>query len=211
MTINKLFDLVEKSYNEVANYSYKINYNFYENEKATKALESYEGMVLKLNSIKYQKINTNEFVDFGDKNVMVNHQEKVIQVSKIENTNSPILIKTFLTLFPVHKIQEEDSQFICTLSSGKVNQTNIDKVIFYIDNKDYTLKRQRFIYFGENEITNQNTKIKINKPRLEIIFTPRRINNNDDLELIKRSNYYSIQSNKVVTSNKYKAYKLIVY
>lgn len=208
LTVEKIFDLVENSYKNVAKYSYKVNYSFYVNEKSTKASESYEGLVLKFNSIKYQKINDVEFVDFGDKNVMLNHKEKLIQVSKIENTNSPVLIKTYLNMFPVHKLVEEKSQFVCTLSSGKINQTNIDRIIFFIDKKTYSIKKQTFIYLGVNESTNKNT---INNPRLEIVFIPRKINDIGDLELVKKSNYYTIQSNNIVTSNKYKTYKLIVY
>lgn len=211
MSIEKLFDLVEKHYDDVANYSYKMDYSFYENEKATKAIESYEGMVLKFNNVKYQKINKVEFVDFGDKNVMLNHEDKLIQISQIENDNSPILIKTFLTLFPVHKITEEETQFVCTLSNEKMNQTNIKKLIIFINKNDFSLQKEQFVYFGENEVVKGDQKIKINNPKLEISFIPRTINTNQDGELIKRSNYYNLQSNKVVTSNKYKTYKLIVY
>lgn len=211
MSIEKLFDLVEKYYDNVANYSYKINYSFYENEKATRAIESYEGMVLKFNNVKYQKINKVEFVDFGDKNVMLNHDDKLIQISQIENNNSPILIKTFLTLFPVHKILEEKEQFVCTLSNEKMNQTNIKEVIIFINKKDFSLKKEQFIYFGKNEVIKGNQKIIIDNPKLEISFIPRTINNDLDRELIKKSNYYNLQNNKVVVSNKYKTYKLIVY
>lgn len=209
--ITKIFDLVEKHYEKKESYSYKMNYSFYEKENDKKAIESFQGLVLKYGNIKYQKLNNVEFIDFGDKNVMLNHDDKLLQISKIENNNSPILIKTFLNLFPTHEVVEQDSRFICTLSSKNISQTNISKVVIYINKKDYSLEKEEFVYFGKKEVSTQNKTTTINSPKLEILFLPRKIDDANDKELIKKANYYYSQGDKIVPSNKYKTYKLIVY
>lgn len=207
MSIEKLFDSVEKEYNQRDNYSYDVAYSFYESETSTKPKETNKGVVLKLNGIKYQKIVNNEFIDFGDKNVMVDHTEKILQVSKIENKQNPIIIKDYLKIFSTHKISTEGSLYVCTLSNEQLNQTNIKAIKIFIDKNDFSIKKQQFIYFGDNQNSNETIK----NPKLEIVFSPRKLNSKSDQELVKKGNYFSIQNKSVILSNKYKTYKLVVY
>lgn len=207
MNIEKLFDSVEKEYNQRDNYSYDVIYSFYESETSTKPSEINKGVVLKMNGVKYQKIVNSEFIDYGDKNVMVDHTDKVVQVSSIENKQYPIIIKDYLKIFSTHKMSTEGSLYVCVLSNEQLNQTNIKAIKIFIDKNDFSIKKQQFIYFGDN----QNEKVTIKNPKLEIIFSSRKLNNKRDQELVKKSNYFTLQNKSVILSNKYKTYKLIVY
>jgi hypothetical protein len=201
-TVETIFDNVEKKYNDQKNYSYNINYKFYNDSKKTKPTESYQSTIIKLNGVQYQKLQNVELFDFGDKNVMIEHSEKIIQVSSIENKNYPVLIKAYLKIFSKNKVVEEKDRYVCTLYDEKLNQTNIKSIKIYVSKKDYSLLKQELYFFGENEKS---------IPKLEVSFITRKIDVKKDSELLKKSNYYKVVNGKIKSSEKYKDYRLVVH
>lgn len=201
-SVETIFEQVEKKYNERKEFSYNVKYSLYSDSKQTKAIESYQSTILKLNGVQYQKMQNIELVDFGDRNVVVTHDDKVIQVSNIENKNYPTMIATYLKIFSKTKLEEDSEKYICTLYEEKLNQSNIKQIKVYIKKSDYSLIKQEFYFFGENE---KQT------PKLEVIFSTRKIELPRDSELIKKSNYFKVVSGNIKSSDKFKDYKLVVH
>lgn len=201
-TVEIIFENVERKYKEQKNYSYNINYKFYNDLKKVKPTESYQSTIIKLNGVQYQKLQNVELFDFGDKNVMVEHNEKIIQVSSIENKNYPVLIKAYLKIFSKSKLVEEKDRYVCTLYEEKLNQTNIRYIKIYVNKKDFSLIKQELYFFGENEKS---------IPKLEVSFITRKIDVKKDSELLKKSNYYKVVNGKIKSSEKYKDYRLVVH
>lgn len=201
-TVELVFEKVEKKYTNQKSYSYNINYKFYSDIKKTKPKESYQSIIIKLNGVQYQKLQDIELFDFGDKNVMIEHKEKIIQVSSIDNKNYPVLIKSYLKIFNQKSLVEERDRFVCTLSNKEVNQTNIKYVKIYINKQDFSLLKQELYFFGDNEKT---------LPKLEVNFLERKIDLKKDSELLKKSNYIRVVNGQVKSSEKFKDYRLVVH
>ncbi len=210
-SVVSLFDKVEKQYQTRNYYSYVSDYKFYETNNSKKIVESYSGAIIKKDKVSYQMVNNIEFVDFGDYNVMVSQEEKIVQVSKIEKNDSPIALQSFLKVYPNRKISENKLFWICELSSKKLTQSPFEKVSIYISKKDFSISKQVFYVQGEQEYELNNKKIKLVNPRLEIVFTEKAKDLERDTQRLSQANYFSISNKKINLSKRFKTYKLITF
>lgn len=210
-TVKDLFNKVEQAYNQRSSYSYDLEYTLYQNASSKKVVETYKGMVLKTQNGTYQKVGHVEFVDFGDQNVMLNHNDKIFQVSSVSNKNYPMILKMYLEMFSVHDLKEQAGTYICSLSNTQLRPTAFQSVVIYINKNDYSIKKQEFFFMGKKEFTKDEKPISLSDPKLEITFVSRKINQATDVRLTQKSSYFTIKNNQIVSSNQYKTYKLFVY
>ncbi len=202
--VEELFDKVEKKYKSEKSYCYQSIYNFYSTATATKPIETYTGTIYKNNTINYQQIKDNEFASFGANNIMINHQEKILQIGKVENNNSPIALQSFLKLFPDYSLKQDKTYYICELKSGKYSQVAMDRLIIYINKADYSLAKQEFYFVGEKDFTVKNKKTKIKNPKLEV-----RYGKHPKCPDIKQQDFFTIKDKKFIVTGKLKNYKAI--
>lgn len=207
--VEKLFDDVEKKYNQMSYFSYTSNFNVYEENNETKSIEKTTGIFLKKNKISYQKVENNEIIDFGDYTFIADHENKLVSINKKDEQTQFITLKSLLPLFKNREIILKNENKICVLKAGKINQLPYDKVEVYIDKKTNELKKQLFYFSGKKEYKQKGRKVVALNPVLEVTYTIRQKNEVKDNQLIAKANYFSIQKNKIVLANKYKNYKLI--
>lgn len=207
--VEKLFDDVEKKYSQMAYFSYTSTYNVYEESNRSKSIEKTTGIFLKKNKVSYQKVETNEIIDFGDYTFIADHENKLVSISKKDQETQFISLKSLLPLFKNRELIVKGDTKICVLKAGKFNQLPYDKVEIYIDNKTNELKKQLFYFSGKKEYKEKGKTVTVLHPVLEVAFSVRIKNDTKDNQLINKSNYFSITKNKIVLVNKYKNYKLI--
>lgn len=203
-TVEEVFDKVEKKYKSEKSYCYQSQYNFYNTATATKPVDSYTGTIYKNNAVSYQQIKDTEFASFGANNILINHQEKIVQIGKVENNNSPIALKSFLKLFPDYSLKQDKTYYICELKSGKYSQVSMDKLIIYINKADYSLVKQNFYFMGEKDFMIKDKKIKIKNPKLEVHYKK-----NPKCPEIKQQDFFTVKDKKFIVTPKLKDYKAI--
>lgn len=197
--IKSIFDNIENYYSNQTQFSYNINYKFYKSKSSTSPDESYQGMIIKLNNVNCQRMKDIDMLDFGDKSVVVNDRDKIINVTDVKNVKYPVLIKAYLNIFTKYKVIEEKNRYICVLSEDIYNNTKIKSIKVYVNKTDYSLQKQVFQFLGDES----------QSPRLEVLFS-KRILESSDYELVKKSRYYKISGGKIVASERYKNYQLVV-
>ncbi len=208
MDISKLFDKVEKSYNNNNHYCYVSTYKLYENTVSLKVVEQYAGLIFKKGKNCYQKLSGTEFVNLGEYNVMVNHKEKLVQISKITSQSEPIALKSFLNYFPKTKIVKDEKYWICELTAGDDLQKQFSKINIYINKSNFSLFKQVFFIVGSQEVKKGNKKAVIKNPRLEVVYQEKMLSAAED-QLVTKENYFSIKNKKFILSKRFKGYKLI--
>jgi hypothetical protein len=204
-----IFDTVEKKYNQMSYFSYTSTYNVYEENNRTKSIEKTTGLFLKKNKVSYQKVESNEIIDFGDYTFIADHENKLVSISKKDQETQFITLKSLLPLFKNRELLIKGENKICVLKAGKLNQLPYDKVEVHIDKKTNELKKQLFYFSGKKEYKQKGRKVIALNPVLEVSYSVRPKNDAKDNQLIAKTNYFSMQKNKIVLANKYKNYKLI--
>lgn len=197
--VKEIFDKVENYYKNQSQFSYNINYKFFKDKKSVKPNETYQGMIIKLNNVNCQRMKDIDMLDFGSKSVVVNHRDKVLNITDVKNVNYPVLIKAYLNIFTKYKIIEEKDRYTCVLSDDTYNNTKIKSIKVFVNKTDYSLQKQEFQFLGEES----------DAPKLEVVFTKRKIEASD-YELVKKSNYYQNNGSKINAAGKYKNYQLVV-
>ena len=208
--VKSIFDEVEIYYKSQKYYSYTSQYKFYENSTTKKDIERKSGIILRKDNVSYQKMDMMESLNFGDYTISINHKEKIFQLSKLKNDDSPVALKSYLKNLASKKIIADKDYWICELTPDKLGASQYEKIRFFINKKDFSLYKQICYMYGDQEIEKNKKKIKIINPRLEIELIKKEKNFEKDTQLIKKSNYFSIVGKKITLSKKFQKYKLII-
>lgn len=208
-TLNSILKNVEKYYYQTKEYSYTSHYKLYENENSNKVIEQKQGFILRKKGVNYQNLDNIESLSFKEVNLVINNIDKTIQITKNDNSNSVLDLNHYLSSFPIKKMFNNDLFWICELTVSKGMVSQYKKIKIYINKSDYSIHKQVFYFYVNQEIEKNKKKIKLNSPRLEIVLKKAKPNLKHHLELVKQENYFTIQNNKINLSNRLKKYKLI--
>jgi hypothetical protein len=84
----------------------------------------------------------------------------------------------------------------------------LHKVIFHIRKTDYSIAKETLFLIEKMESKDAKGKYVYTVPRLEITFSPRPKNEQQDNLLVKKENYFIEKGNTIVVSKRLSAYKL---
>ena len=208
MDANLLLTKVEKFYQKKKEYKYNTYYRLFENSNSKKVIEKKQGVTLYKNNVNYQIFDNTESIVFKDYNVVINHNQKVFQISKSIQNNSLLNIEYLLKAFPNKKIIANKDFWICELMLEKGSVSQYEKIHLYIDMSNFSIKKQILFFYVNQQLKQGNQLVQLKKPRLEITLEEIKITS-EDLKKVNSENYFKIQNNKISLSKRFQKYKLI--
>lgn len=205
--------LIKKSVQQYLSKNYisqTIKYNSYPNYTTTQTNESYSGTIIKSGDTHYAKIGNMEMISFKDYGLQINHDLKMVQVSKADQTNKQgvISILDYLVGFK-STLKETKDSYLCEFVPNTLTQIMLNKVIVKISKTDNTIQGQTLYFTEEKEIKNKKGELSYAQPRLEIQFIPRTGNEKTDTATVNKTNYITLKNNKIQLAPKFKGYELL--
>lgn len=210
-SVKEILEKVQQK-NAVFNYKVSLKYRLYKGLSGDKILEEFNGVIIKEGTRYYNKIHHTETIMTKKFFVKVNHDEKAIIYAKKtikKQTDNITDISKLLTHFENPNVKTKDEFWVVEMLTKEYSPLPFSKLVITINKKDYTVKKQVLILSQLTNFAKEIDKNDINLPRIEMLFKDYRITTKNDLTVFDKSNYISVNNNKIVASNNLKNYDII--
>jgi len=209
-TVDEILLSVHKQYSLNKTLQFRSTYNLYKTITSKDVEESYQGNFYKNVADSYfMKINHTDILNTPKVNLRVNHDEKAILVTNIDDkVSTDFDIKSMLISYDRKLLKDHGTHWEIVLSAKKLSSEPYYKIILHVA-KDYLLKKQVFYLANRINFSKDFRKSDLSQPVLEVIYSEYTRNNNTE-NRFNSSNYINISnSGKITLSDKIKGYELI--
>jgi len=198
----------EAYYKNTQSYSINTKYEYFENQNASKPIETLEGFIFKNNTNYFSKIGTTDFIYINDVFLKFDHAEKAVIYSKSEVKNSfmPIELSQMIANFDKIVASKNNEEIRFHLTFKKELNFPYKQMILVFNKKTFEIKRQEFFFKENQKFPGSFSSDKtINNAKMIISMVPSE--NDYSLSLVSLSNYISDPNNPKLTQ-KFGSYKL---
>lgn len=211
-------DVLAKAQKELLNQdnlSCNLNYSYYPTYNSVKALESYDGKLVKKLKNFYIKIKSTIFLNdvIKKKSLKLNEDQKAILVSDVTSNleqQNVIDNQQLLKQFKSYKLIDKEDHWICQFIAPQISQLPYSKVEVLIRKSDYKTLKQTLYFSAKVPYLDKQNKEIFDNPRLEVTI------NNYSTDLTKEEiamttidSYITITKQKIVGKKLYKDYSII--
>lgn len=212
---DRIINILNKSeafYNNTKAYSLDSRYRLYVNHTSNEIKEEYTGVTIKQDNNVYNRIATTEMIGIGKSLIKIDNKNKRIKVFRYNTSSNEMStikdFKNYLQYFTIVKLTENQSQWICTLETGKISMVPFSKVVLYLKKSNYQIERQDLFY-----LTKYKTRIvkgvpNYEMPRLVVSFSNFK-NKVEDKNCFDKSSYIKVKGGKIYPSKKYASYTIV--
>lgn len=150
---NKVKDILAKvteRYEQEEKYQIKVTYTMYRGFTGDNVTESYHGTMRKIRDFSDFEVLGRSIVQFPKIQLIIDQKKKVITYTEkktADHQNSPLQVIDFLKTYDNTKVTEKGNMLLCEMmSSAKNVQLSYSKVVLYIDETSYEIKKQELFF-----------------------------------------------------------------
>ncbi|MFL9843552.1 hypothetical protein [Flavobacterium rhizosphaerae] len=209
ITVEKIFDKVNAAYKDSPYITYNSRYIMYDSYTSKNVYENYSGFYIKKGNRVYFKLHNTEVIVSDSVGAKINHDQKAILIGTGGGVDSGAMITNQLALQGFKSELKTDPGFyICEFTAGKLTQAPYNKVIVFVNKKDFTVAKQILYLSSPLEGNDKSGKKTVSFPRLEIQFTLRKKDIAGDEKLLSLKNYFTIKNNTTILSQPLAGYQI---
>lgn len=190
--------------------SFNTTYSLFKGHFNKEVHSSYTGEIFKSEEGTYQKIKNTEFVYGKDFTLQISHDEKAMVVSNAQEAFfGNVDFEEVMKKCRSNKIIEKEDIFIIIFQLNITSRIPYSTITLKIDRSNYTLKQLDLYYSSQEDFSTKFEEKDLHQPHLQIEFNDISFKPNMSSSLLMRSTYLKIKNSALITTDKYKDYKLI--
>ena len=208
---DKIFEIFNKTKNfyNVSQFQIKTDYKLYIGNTSKEVRENYSGVFVKNKNNVYSKIGQTEFVTIDNKNIKIDNESKLMQISEKRSEQDEVYdLSKYCSNFSTFVLTTTNDLFICTLTTPEVTFVPYSKVVIYINKSDCSIKKQVLFMIGKVRYKADNEKVIKDYPRLEISFLDLKLQYSKE-EYFNLGKYIEKKKGKYFPAKKYVSYKIV--
>ncbi|MCO6175371.1 hypothetical protein NHF50_09980 [Flavobacterium sp. NRK F10] len=211
---SKIAEILSKSneqYQKKESLAVSLSYKLYSTYSSNFVTESYEGITVNSNKDNYIRIHNTEFINTSKLALKINHDQKLVLLipSSSVPQNSPLNVEDYIKYFKTKKLQSIGNEWIIEFQTSTLTQLPYGKVKIYIEKGTYKIKKQ-VLYLLEKVPYKEKGVEKTNTPRLEIVFSEKKLSEAEVKSLFNIDNIVLKEGESYKLARKYIDYKLLI-
>ncbi|NJM80060.1 MAG: hypothetical protein HC854_11380 [Flavobacterium sp.] len=209
VNLDSILKKSEHFYKAQSHFYYKTVYKLYTTPSSNEVAEEDYGELIGHNGIIYQKMYANENIDFEEKKMIIDNDNKIVAIQKKETNDVLFGIKNYFNQYSKKQIIKNDNYWILELYNPVDLFVKYYKVRIYFYKKDGSIYKQGLYSKGQSSVNKKGKKLIIKDPRLEIYFRKEKYTN-EQAKKVDLSYYFTKNSEgKIILKNKIANYKLL--
>ncbi|MFP9118758.1 hypothetical protein ACLI08_13290 [Flavobacterium sp. RNTU_13] len=199
---------VVNKFNTDYQYEFYTTYNLYKTYTSSTVIESEKGILSRrAKSQYYFKYGNLEFFCDEKISAQIDHINKSIIVdNNMTKIPDQFNVKDIIKGFKVTETQKLPSGWkVLLYADGTASKYDYIKIDLFV-NSDYTLRRQVLYYANVVDFSEDFTKKKLSRPRLEVTYL--KTSGKSKLKTIDFNKYFVIKEKKVYAKPEFREYKI---
>lgn len=216
LTVDEVLQNVQRTIENQNAYAVDMVYNLFPASSSEIIIENYNGQIIENKNNTFVEINKTIFLLSKPTKtyLKLNKIEKTVLVGKYfdnPQSQSPLdMLGLFVKSFENKTIELENSNYVCTLTTGVVTQLPYYKVELVIDRETLQLQKQILYLTMQNSYIGEDGNKKMGNPRLELTLSnfKEKLTKSEELKT-QLSSYIDQSTSSFAPVGDYKSYTLI--